>query len=301
MGKTNVARGRFEDITASYVDVLMAKQPKYGDSWRKRSRSPGDNISRKFDRIDEALELHGNIWDALRADPSDTGLIDDIRDLANYCILVHEHACVLGIVEYPVEAVCADISAWDEVYRQLDPQLRLDQAQFTHLLNEGQRRSAMSIYANSARRTRPRTWITETRARNEKLSEPLTRGQLDTIIWAIQENDAPVPSCPGCKHASHHGGDCHVRGDSGICECHIISNTLAEWVEINHVHEVRRLDEALEAAKAANPGSDVVCSGCGEDGVGHGGEPFPCVGAKRVVQLSGHMVLTRPKAGLELR
>lgn len=226
MAKTNVARGRFEDIVATYVDVLMEKQPKYGDSWRRRNHSPGDNLSRKWDRIEQALEAHNwNIWDALRADPTDTGLIDDIRDLANYCILIHEHAIATSILGYPVERVNADIAARDEV---------------------------------------------GTRNTNTHLRAKMI--------------------CPACHpHPGHLGGQCkesvNVGGeDTVICDCQFT-------VEV----------DKLQEAKDANPGSDVRCSNCGGNEEYHAemNLGWPCVGAKRIVQLAGNLILKRARVGLE--
>lgn len=99
MGRTNVPAENFISILQGDVAVLMDKQPKYGDSWRKREHSAGDNLSRKWDRIELALEIHHyDIFEALKANPGDTGLIDDIRDLRNYCTLIEEHAIATGIL-----------------------------------------------------------------------------------------------------------------------------------------------------------------------------------------------------------
>lgn len=112
MGQTNVKREEFEQVASNWIDVLMEKQPKYGDSWRRRKHSAGDNLSRKWDRIEEALEA--NDWDLFKAiqnNPGDEGLIDDIRDLGNYCLLTHQHAVALGLIKLPIPYVVGPVNA----------------------------------------------------------------------------------------------------------------------------------------------------------------------------------------------
>lgn len=76
----------------SLIDVgsLQEARNKYGDSWKKRGGCGAFmNLARKWDRIEKAAADHD--WDvfvAARRLPGDTGLLDDLRDLRRYLLLV---------------------------------------------------------------------------------------------------------------------------------------------------------------------------------------------------------------------
>jgi len=75
------------------VDKLKEAEKSYGDSWRSRGGVGAFMmLARKFDRIEHQAEKHG--WDVFEAGEvykGEAGLLDDIRDLRRYLILVEEY------------------------------------------------------------------------------------------------------------------------------------------------------------------------------------------------------------------
>ncbi len=78
---------------------LIAAHKHYGNSWKKRGGvSAFMMLCRKWDRLEKFLEEHG--WDIFKAMDADTrgeGIIDDIRDLRRYLLLVEAEARARGI------------------------------------------------------------------------------------------------------------------------------------------------------------------------------------------------------------
>lgn len=82
------------------AESLIRSHAKYGDSWRKRGGWEAfANLSRKWDRIERAVlaqperDLFAAIQDHAATDGSLDGkdsLLDDIRDLRRYLLLVDE-------------------------------------------------------------------------------------------------------------------------------------------------------------------------------------------------------------------
>jgi len=84
----------FEHIdTLSIDDIngLLKAQKSYGDSWKRRGGVGAFMmLARKWDRISN--QCKANNWDIFKTiefDPSNTGILDDIRDLRRYLLLVH--------------------------------------------------------------------------------------------------------------------------------------------------------------------------------------------------------------------
>ena len=65
------------------VDALKKAQESYGDSWRDRGGIGAFMmLARKWDRIENQVTKSGyDIFRTISNDPSDTGILDDIRDL----------------------------------------------------------------------------------------------------------------------------------------------------------------------------------------------------------------------------
>lgn len=92
---------RLAELVSHDVDGLIHAQDKYGDSWRKRGGWEAfANLSRKWDRIERAVEeeTDKDIFKAIREHVASDGrmdgkdsLLDDIRDLRRYLLLVDEY------------------------------------------------------------------------------------------------------------------------------------------------------------------------------------------------------------------
>ena len=81
------------DIAQLDLQALKKAEESYGDSWRRRGGVGAFMmLARKFDRIAHQSEKHGwDIFEAGEAFKGEAGLLDDIRDLRRYLILVEEY------------------------------------------------------------------------------------------------------------------------------------------------------------------------------------------------------------------
>ena len=81
---------RINDLTKQDIEALKLAEKSYGDSWRKRGGIGAFMmLARKWDRIENQTNKQGyDMFAAIFADTSDTGLLDDIRDLRRYLLLV---------------------------------------------------------------------------------------------------------------------------------------------------------------------------------------------------------------------
>ena len=72
------------------VSKLEQAERSYGDSWRKRGGIGAFMmLARKWDRIENQVTKDGyDTYESIYNDPSDTGILDDIRDLRRYLLLV---------------------------------------------------------------------------------------------------------------------------------------------------------------------------------------------------------------------
>jgi hypothetical protein len=90
-----------ESVAQSDVTGLKIAERSYGDSWKKRGGAGAFNmLARKWDRIEKAVSgaVHASpgapgaspydVFEHLAADRSADGLIDDVRDLRRYLMLV---------------------------------------------------------------------------------------------------------------------------------------------------------------------------------------------------------------------
>jgi hypothetical protein len=69
---------------------VEARDKSYGSSWKKRGGVGAFMmLARKWDRIEKQAETNGwDIFTTIRRDPSANGILDDIRDLRRYLLLV---------------------------------------------------------------------------------------------------------------------------------------------------------------------------------------------------------------------
>ena len=72
------------------VNKLVKAQESYGDSWRSRGGVGAFMmLARKWDRIENQVSKDGyDIFKTINNDPSSSGILDDIRDLRRYLLLV---------------------------------------------------------------------------------------------------------------------------------------------------------------------------------------------------------------------
>ena len=72
------------------VSKLEQAERSYGDSWRKRGGIGAFMmLARKWDRIENQVSKDGyDIFKTINNDPSSSGILDDIRDLRRYLLLV---------------------------------------------------------------------------------------------------------------------------------------------------------------------------------------------------------------------
>lgn len=97
-----------EELTVIAQEDIMEtvrKDEEYGASWKQRGGVGAFMmLARKWDRIEEQVQrLHYDIFEAIFKDTRDEGLIDDIRDLRRYLLLVENH-----IRQEPVKAGLLD-------------------------------------------------------------------------------------------------------------------------------------------------------------------------------------------------
>ena len=80
-------------IAQKDLEALSRAETSYGDSWRRRGGVGAFMmLARKFDRIEHRSEKHG--WDVFKAGEvyvGEAGLLDDIRDLRRYLLLVEDY------------------------------------------------------------------------------------------------------------------------------------------------------------------------------------------------------------------
>lgn len=83
-------RERIQELGTEDTDALELADKSYGDSWKKRGGVGAFMmLARKWDRIETQVQREGyDIFDAVREDPRHDGIIDDIRDLRRYLLLV---------------------------------------------------------------------------------------------------------------------------------------------------------------------------------------------------------------------
>tara|TARA_R110000803_G_C11769945_1_gene295131 strand:- start:215 stop:550 length:336 start_codon:yes stop_codon:yes gene_type:complete len=77
-------------VAQNDLHALKKAEMSYGDSWKRRGGVGAFMmLARKFDRIEHQSEKHGwDIFEAGKAFQGEAGLLDDIRDLRRYLLLV---------------------------------------------------------------------------------------------------------------------------------------------------------------------------------------------------------------------
>ncbi len=86
-------------VASADVAGLVKAQRSYGTSWRNRGGVGAFMmLARKWDRLENQTKKHGwDIFKAIEADTRPEGIMDDIRDLRRYLLLVEEHVTARGL------------------------------------------------------------------------------------------------------------------------------------------------------------------------------------------------------------
>jgi len=81
-----------KEVAQNDLEALKRAETSYGNSWRRRGGVGAFMmLARKFDRIEHQSEKHGwDIFEAGEVFKGEAGLLDDIRDLRRYLLLVEE-------------------------------------------------------------------------------------------------------------------------------------------------------------------------------------------------------------------
>ena len=90
-----------QNLAIKDTEQLHISEQSYGDSWRKRGGIGAFMmLARKWDRLEKQVEEHGyDIFKAVETDTRPEGIIDDIRDLRRYLLLVDAHIQTKGANE----------------------------------------------------------------------------------------------------------------------------------------------------------------------------------------------------------
>ena len=80
-------------LTDKDIDSLELAEQSYGDSWKKRGGVGAFMmLARKWDRLENKVEeFSWDVFEAIECDLRDEGILDDIRDLRRYLLLVEDH------------------------------------------------------------------------------------------------------------------------------------------------------------------------------------------------------------------
>tara|TARA_R110000824_G_scaffold151368_1_gene322359 strand:- start:626 stop:973 length:348 start_codon:yes stop_codon:yes gene_type:complete len=88
------------EIVAEDKNALQKAEKSYGDSWKKRGGVGAMMmLARKWDRIENQVkEQQYDIFNAIEKDINEEGIIDDIRDLRRYLLLVEAEMLIKGVL-----------------------------------------------------------------------------------------------------------------------------------------------------------------------------------------------------------
>lgn len=86
-------------VAGADVDGLKAKDKEYGGSWKKRGGIGAFMmLARKWDRLEERVKnLNYDVFTAVQGDDRSETVIDDIRDLRRYLLLVEAECRAQGM------------------------------------------------------------------------------------------------------------------------------------------------------------------------------------------------------------
>jgi len=84
---------KISDLVKQDMEKLKEAEKSYGDSWCRRGGVGAFMmLARKWDRIEQQTVKHTyDIFETIKQDSTDTGILDDIRDLRRYLLLVESY------------------------------------------------------------------------------------------------------------------------------------------------------------------------------------------------------------------
>ena len=94
---------QIEKLTQIDIAKLKKAEKYYGDSWLKRGGVGAFMmLARKWDRIEFVAKKDSyDIFSTIQIDSSDTGILDDIRDLRRYLFLVEAYMLIAITKRHP--------------------------------------------------------------------------------------------------------------------------------------------------------------------------------------------------------
>ncbi len=105
-GVVHVGSGAYIDLLPEVamqdVAEVTEKDKHYGGSWKKRGGVGAFMMAaRKWDRIEQILgkDFNYDIFAAIETDRRDEGILDDIRDLRRYLMLIEAEMKAKGVVK----------------------------------------------------------------------------------------------------------------------------------------------------------------------------------------------------------
>tara|TARA_R110002020_G_scaffold153432_3_gene332840 strand:+ start:4429 stop:4809 length:381 start_codon:yes stop_codon:yes gene_type:complete len=83
---------KLKNLTIEDIVCLVQAERSYGDSWKKRGGIGAFMmLARKWDRLENKTAEYGwDVFEAIQDDNRPEGILDDIRDLRRYLLLVEE-------------------------------------------------------------------------------------------------------------------------------------------------------------------------------------------------------------------
>ena len=87
-----------KEIAQNDLEALKRAESSYGDSWKRRGGVGAFMmLARKWDRIENLTQKYDyDIFHTIEEHPEETGVIDDIRDLRRYLLLVEAEMVQIG-------------------------------------------------------------------------------------------------------------------------------------------------------------------------------------------------------------
>lgn len=87
-----------DEIAENDVEKIKEKDKEYGSSWKKRGGIGAFHmLARKWDRLEVAVKIFGDdIFRAIEEDERVEGVLDDVRDLRRYLMLVESEIILIS-------------------------------------------------------------------------------------------------------------------------------------------------------------------------------------------------------------